>query len=355
MNTTKIGNGKNLKDLEEIKKTVNPVMVEKIDQLKDATNAKKLAPQKLKSKSGLIESDKTLPSTATASNVSTASLNQLKSNSNISSPSPITTTPVCTTNKTSRSESVTSSIGLTSVNDLLQFIEGSSSVKTKDPQKKAAKKAKQKQKKEDLKRVDELKLMREEFHEYFVKEVELKKEIKLLRSEKKKDKKKINEVEGKLKRCDREKAVKELAMIAIIEQIQETTPEFKFDYSYKVPQPIKATPPKVQQPAPVENPLHANYVAGMNATKKFMPILEAGLQNGANFEANTDPAKRMVTIKRVNLPHAEPQVTVTAKGPSPDKDMLLYTFVNGQLVPGMWKILNSFLSIILVLKHTFYY
>jgi hypothetical protein len=47
-----------------------------------------------------------------------------------------------------------------------------------------------------------------------------------------------------------------------------------------------------------------------------------------------DPAKRMVTIRRVNLPHAEPQVTVTAKGTTPDKDQLLYTFVNGQLVPA---------------------
>lgn len=42
----------------------------------------------------------------------------------------------------------------------------------------------------------------------------------------------------------------------------------------------------------------------------------------------------MVTIRRINLPYAEPQVTVTAKGSSPDKDQLLYTFINGQLVPA---------------------
>lgn len=47
-----------------------------------------------------------------------------------------------------------------------------------------------------------------------------------------------------------------------------------------------------------------------------------------------DPAKRMVTIRRINLPHAEPQVTVTAKGTTSDMDQLLYTFVNGQLVPA---------------------
>lgn len=42
----------------------------------------------------------------------------------------------------------------------------------------------------------------------------------------------------------------------------------------------------------------------------------------------------MVTIRRINVPHAEPQVTVTAKGISPDKDKLLYTFINGQLIPS---------------------
>ena len=52
------------------------------------------------------------------------------------------------------------------------------------------------------------------------------------------------------------------------------------------------------------------------------------------IDTSDDPAKRMVTIRRINLPHAEPQVTVTAKGTTPDMDQLLYTFVNGQLVPA---------------------
>ncbi|XP_053670947.1 uncharacterized protein LOC128721235 [Anopheles nili] len=50
--------------------------------------------------------------------------------------------------------------------------------------------------------------------------------------------------------------------------------------------------------------------------------------------AHGDPASRqMVTIKRTFLPHTEPQVTVTAKGESPEQDQILYTFVNGQMVP----------------------
>lgn len=51
-------------------------------------------------------------------------------------------------------------------------------------------------------------------------------------------------------------------------------------------------------------------------------------------EISFDQSKRMVTIRRINVPHAEPQVTVTAKGISPDKDKLLYTFINGQLIPS---------------------
>lgn len=52
-------------------------------------------------------------------------------------------------------------------------------------------------------------------------------------------------------------------------------------------------------------------------------------------EFTQDQSKRMVTIRRINVPHAEPQVTVTAKGISPDKDKLLYTFINGQLIANV--------------------
>lgn len=57
-------------------------------------------------------------------------------------------------------------------------------------------------------------------------------------------------------------------------------------------------------------------------------------QRQETCEVSLDQSKRMVTIRRVNVPHAEPQVTVTAKGISPDKDKLLYTFINGQLIPS---------------------
>ncbi|XP_052863644.1 uncharacterized protein LOC128270282 [Anopheles cruzii] len=51
-------------------------------------------------------------------------------------------------------------------------------------------------------------------------------------------------------------------------------------------------------------------------------------------QLNDAATRQMVTIKRTFLPHAEAQVTVTAKGESPDMDQVLYTFVNGQLIPA---------------------
>ncbi|CAD6995274.1 unnamed protein product [Ceratitis capitata] len=64
------------------------------------------------------------------------------------------------------------------------------------------------------------------------------------------------------------------------------------------------------------------------------PDVVAAMAANAACNSNADPSKRIVTIRRVNLPNVpEPRVTVTAKGSSPDKDKLLYTFVNGQLVP----------------------
>jgi len=53
-----------------------------------------------------------------------------------------------------------------------------------------------------------------------------------------------------------------------------------------------------------------------------------------NFNESNELSERIVTIRRVYLPDNEAQVTVTAKGCSPDQDKLLYTFINGQLVPA---------------------
>lgn len=88
------------------------------------------------------------------------------------------------------------------VNDTLTFIEGNETTKHKNfkqvglcqndkvDHKKAAKKAKQKLKKEERKFLNELSEFREQFHCIYFKELEAKKELNYYRSNRKQDKKK---------------------------------------------------------------------------------------------------------------------------------------------------------------------
>lgn len=231
---------------------------------------------------------------------------------------------------------------LPNIQDILEFIEGSTN--KKDSIKKAAKKAKQKQKKLDVKRVEELEQMREDFHDIFFKEAEAKSELKLLKTAKKKDKKKINEAENGVKKLGKLRAKIESPILELISELKKNNADFKFAYlptkeqqleklnrDNKPPSPptvqpaVKLTANDFNHHGHIINPEHfANNNGGVS------------LQNGQkqNCEVSLDPSKRMVTIRRVNVPHADAQVTVTAKGLSPDKDKLLYTFINGQLVNG---------------------
>lgn len=231
---------------------------------------------------------------------------------------------------------------LPNIQDILEYIEGGSN--KKDSIKKAAKKAKQKQKKLDVKRVEELEQMREDFHDIFFKEAEAKTELKLLKTAKKKDKKKITEVENYVKKLGKSRSKIESPILELIAELKKNNPEFKFAYLPTKEQQLeklhrdnKPPSPQTVQPAKVTtndfshhghiiNPEHFNNNTNGNVS----------LQNGQkqNCEVSLDPSKRMVTIRRVNVPHADAQVTVTAKGLSPDKDKLLYTFINGQLVNG---------------------
>jgi len=172
-------------------------------------------------------------------------------------------------------------------------------------------------------------------------ELNVKNDLKLLKSVRRKDKKKINETEINLKKLDRNKSKIENVILESIKTIREGDPDFKFSYQVTA----KAKPiSKVQKPQITLSNQNAPGLQTYNissASTTLTPINQAQVLNGVkdsekqNCEISLDPAKRMVTIRRVNLPHAEPQVTVTAKGASPDKDQLLYTFINGQLVPGI--------------------
>lgn len=236
---------------------------------------------------------------------------------------------------------------LPNIQDILEYIEGSSN--KKDSMKKAAKKAKQKQKKMDVKRIEELETLRGDFHEMFFKEAETKTELKLLKTAKKKDKKKIIEVENSAKKFGKIRGRIESQILELISELKRNNNDFKFAYLPTKEQQMekqlrdnKPPSPPTIQPANLTtttnefnhhghiiNPEHFDNSSGGNGS----------LQNGQkqNCEFSLDPSKRMVTIRRVNVPHADAQVTVTAKGLSPDKDKLLYTFINGQLVNGKYR------------------
>lgn len=238
---------------------------------------------------------------------------------------------------------------MVSLEDILEFIEGNNANK-KDSQKKAAKKAKQKQKKEDEKKVGELEQLRDEFHELYFKEFDSKNELKTLKGAKKRDKKKLAEIENSVKKFGKIKSKLESSILELIFSLKKNNSDFKFAYLPTKEQQMKKQAesaaaqsalaraqktPAVQQQLPQQQQQH------QSSQQQSVPVRgSAAAMTGAsaqqNCEVSLDPSKRMVTIRRVNLPNSEAQVTITAKGTSPDKDKLLYTFINGQFVSGKY-------------------
>lgn len=230
-----------------------------------------------------------------------------------------------------------------SLDDILEFIEGNSTTK-KDSQKKAAKKAKQKQKKEDVKRFEELEQLRDQFHEVFFKESDVKNELKNLRSMKKRDKKKIAELETSIKKYGKFKCKIESNILELIVALKANSPEFKFAY---LPSKELLEKQSTQNNGTPVIAASAEQAKIQTEKSNNVQIIQNDQRQGdsqhqhnhqqqqqQSCELSLDQSKRMVTIRRINIPHAEPQVTVTAKGISPDKDKLLYTFINGQLIPS---------------------
>ncbi|XP_073814410.1 uncharacterized protein [Musca autumnalis] len=305
------------------------------------------------------------------------------------------------------------------IKETLSFIEGPTAAgkKKSQPQtsnpKKAAKKAKQKQRKDEEKRIAELQDLRGQFQNIYFKEFTDKLSLKSLKANKKRDKKKIGELENNIKNLQRAKAKVETAILELIATVKQTNTEFKFSYLPTKEQQLEkvkeiealnsdvnestdaagaaekhakvtdlhqatneADVPSMSAPftmAPTNNLnmvpeaysmpyAHANHfpynlgfppaaatgpapfgliratpmcyappAPGSGSQQQLGPDVVATMS--ANSSSSSDPSKRIVTIRRVNLPNVpEPQVTVTAKGSSPDKDKLLYTFINGQLV-----------------------
>lgn len=89
----------------------------------------------------------------------------------------------------------------------------------------------------------------------------------------------------------------------------------------------------------VEPPKKANQQQ-VPVSKPSNPVLQqpasvpTNLANNSTSNSSQPPPQQMVTIRRVMQPNlSEPMVTVTLKGETPDNDRVLFTLVNGQVLP----------------------
>lgn len=242
-----------------------------------------------------------------------------------------------------------------SIKSLLEYIEGGgtgSAAARRELQKKAAKKAKQKLKRLADKHIEELEALRSEFHGVFYRESEAKLELKQLKAggSKKRDKRRMAEVEAAVKRLGKLRQQLEAVILERIAELKATNSEFKFAYlpskeqllEQQVKQQADALAASKGSPStrPTSRNSEAQHAADAEApctlpklqpdTDAKAPATSADLDDDGN--TSSDAAKRMVTIRRVIVPNADQQVTVTSKGPSPDQDEVLCTFVNGQMV-----------------------
>ncbi|KAH8264160.1 hypothetical protein KR038_003883 [Drosophila bunnanda] len=246
------------------------------------------------------------------------------------------------------------------INETLNFIEGKSQQPQTANPKKAAKKAKQKMRKEEEKRIKELEDMRGQFLDIYFKEFIDKYEMKALTAAggRKREKKRISELEANIKNLQRAKAKVETVILELIATVKQTNSEFKFSYLPTKEQQLAkmaqledilngggsstvvtpAAEPEVQLQCPEFSPssFYTTPVcyAPPQHPQKPQQLSRDVIAAMATNSITADPSKRIVTIRRVQLPHpgAEQQVTVVAKGSAPHEDKLLYTFVNGHMV-----------------------
>ncbi|XP_055386592.1 uncharacterized protein LOC129615402 isoform X2 [Condylostylus longicornis] len=259
------------------------------------------------------------------------------------------------------------------VNDALNYIEGSDVDSNKSLKnvvsnslnkpidvKKAAKKAKQKLKKEEKRLLFQLRELREQFHSIYFKEFEAKNELRDFKSTKKQDKRKILAVETTIKKLKKTKLKIEANILELICSLKTINPNFKFAYlptkeeqqqyveavkvntekeeksknrvTSKNPTQLETDPTILR--ATVLNSDISGFSPLYSTSPRYFPNSISDAPENENAEPSKDLSERIVTIRRVYLPDSEAQVTVTAKGKSPDQDKLLYTFVNGQLLPA---------------------
>lgn len=262
-------------------------------------------------------------------------------------------------------------INLKSLENLVEYIEGPSSkavVEQKKAEEAAVKKQLKKAKQMELKtrrqidsQLEVLNKLNSQIQEVVIDAKQVQNQLSQLKAGKGKNKelKKVRTAEEKLAELKNHRTKLENNVKAIFTDIKELNPSFDlYQECYEMktvsamlpPQPVMKTAAKTQlkpQTPPVNSTMPAPAQVrvqqqNLQQASKLMPaplqttrlVQQQPPQQETKSSTEEDPAKRMVTIRRINLPHAEPQVTVTAKGTTPDMDQLLYTFVNGQLVPA---------------------
>lgn len=96
-------------------------------------------------------------------------------------------------------------------------------------------------------------------------------------------------------------------------------------------QPVKMVP---SQSNPINSdPPRPNQISSPKASSSSVQQ-QASVSNLTSSITTSSQPQQMVTIRRVMQPNlSEPVVTVTLKGETPDNDRVLFTLVNGQVLP----------------------
>ncbi len=96
-------------------------------------------------------------------------------------------------------------------------------------------------------------------------------------------------------------------------------------------QPVKLAPPP--NPVSIEPPRPSPVAIPKVGSNSVQPP-QTSVSGLANNTSTSSQPQQMVTIRRVMQPNlSEPVVTVTLKGETPDNDRVLFTLVNGQVLP----------------------
>jgi len=96
-------------------------------------------------------------------------------------------------------------------------------------------------------------------------------------------------------------------------------------------QPVKMAPPS--NPVSIDPPRPSPVIIP-NPGSNSVQQQQTSVSGSSSSTSTSSQPQQMVTIRRVMQPNlSEPVVTVTLKGETPDNDRVLFTLINGQVLP----------------------